>query len=369
MKAGSTSQQRAFRLSRTMAAFAAAAVAMPAMCAQSYASGDSQDSSQACTHMDTVKIQEYAGLISNLVPWAAMAQGIFKKHCLDVKMLPIPSAPAAYAASVQGGVDFVSTAPETAYVPATQGMDVKFVAAMNDTVYYALVVRKDLPLPHKSEGYPGIMHDLVGKRVGVNQLGSTTDTLSRANFLAAGLKPDTANWIAYGSPAAGIAGLQSGSLDAAEFFGDGMDIAAAATSGTIVGDLRYADTRTLPLIAKMHGAGLQWAAQASFIKSHPDVVRRFVLANNEAVAWIRNPQHFDAVVKLVGEKTPSPEGMHDPHALLVERVKRYVPQVSSKLSLSALEAWNEWAVKMRRIPKPVDVKSMVWDGAKDMIVP
>lgn len=349
--------------------FAGAAGLATLVLAQASLSTASAQQADACTTRDVVKLQEYAGLIQNIVPWAGIDAGIFEKHCLEAVMVPIPSAPAAYAASVQGGVNFVSTAPETAYVPFSQGMDIRLVAGMNNTIHYGLVASKDLELPHAAEGYPAVMQDLVGKRVGVNALGSTTNALARANFTAAGIDPDDANWVAYGTPAAGIAALQNGAVDAIQLWSDGMDIAVAVTGGTILGDLRNPDTQSLPTINAMRGASLEWAAQAAYIEENPDVVARFIKANTEAIAWIKDPANFDAVVSMVRERAPSPEGVADPEALLFERVKGFIPQVSGELSRSALEGWNTFAFENGRIPERIDLDTLIWEGSADIVVP
>jgi len=322
-----------------------------------------------CAKVDVITVQEYVGLIQNLVPWTAIDQGFFKKYCLEAKMANFPSGPAALAASLQGGLDFLSLAPDTVYTPVSKGFDLKIVAFMNDTVHYVLVAGKHVPLPHKSEGYPAIMKDLIGKKIGTNAFGSTTDTLARTSFADAGIDPSQANWIAYGQPAAGIAGLVNGSLDAAMFFGDGMDIAVAASGGSIVVDNRDPNTATSKQIAAMRGASLMWVVQNAYAKANPDIVRRFAKANNEAVDWIKNPANFDGVVKIVQARAPSPDGVPDPHALLLERVKRYIPQENKHASMRALKAWSDWDVAVKRIPKPADVDALLWETAREMIVP
>ncbi len=138
-------------------------------------------------------------------------------------------------------------------MPYNQGMDVKFVAGINTSIHYAMVVRSDLEMPSEAEGFPAFMKDLVGKRIGVNALGSTTHALARTNFTAAGIDPDEASWVAYGAPTAGFAALENGTLDAIEVFSDGMDVAAAITGGKIIGDLRDPETASLPIINKMRG--------------------------------------------------------------------------------------------------------------------
>lgn len=324
---------------------------------------------QKCESYDEVKLQEYAGLIQNIVVWSGIEAGVFEKNCLKATLVPIPSAPAAYAASVQGGIDFVATAPETLLVPYSQGMNVKFVAGMNDTIHYALIVRPDLELPSESQGYPAVMKDLIGKRIGVNALGSTTNALARVNFTAAGLNPDDANWVAYGAPTAGIAALQNGTVDAIQLWSDGMDVAAALTGGKILGDLRDPNTQTLPVVSGMRGASLEWAAQTSFIEANPDVVARFVKANSEAIAWLKDPANLEKVVDLVRTRAPSPDAVEDPEALLRKRVEGFLPQVSDKLRLSSLQAWVQFAHENGRIPEVVDAESLIWEGSRDIVIP
>lgn len=346
--------------SRMGAVFAVVALGLAAGAPQAFA---------ACSKIDTVKVQEYPGLIQNLVPWVAIQEGFFKKNCLKPEMLAFPSGPAALAASLQGGLNFISLAPDTVYVPVSKGFDLKIVAFMNDTVHYALVTGKDTKLPPASAGYEAIMKALIGKRIGVNALGSTTDTLAKSAFTAAGLDYTKVAWTAYGPLAAGVAGLENGSLAAAMFFADGMDIAKAATGGRILVDFRYPDAKRIPLISQMKGASLLWAVQSEYIKQHPDVIRRFAKANNEAIAWIKDPKNYDAIVELVREKAPTPKGLKNREEILQLRVKNYLPQESAHASMSALEAWNKWDVKMKRISKPANVEGLLYKTAKEMMTP
>ena len=67
----------------------------------------------SCPKMDTVKVQEYTGYIVNLTTWVGIDQGILKRYCIEPQMVTIPSAPAAFAASVKGGVDFIMSSVDT----------------------------------------------------------------------------------------------------------------------------------------------------------------------------------------------------------------------------------------------------------------
>jgi ABC-type nitrate/sulfonate/bicarbonate transport system substrate-binding protein len=137
-----------------------------------------------------------------------------------------------------------------------------------------------------------------------------------------------------------------------------------------VADFRDKETiKKLPQIAAITGANMMWVSPTAFVQKHPDVVRRFVEAQNETIAWIRDPKNFDAVVKVVAQKAPSPEGIADPKALTAERVRRYIAQLSPKSSRAAMEAWNKYVVSTKRMPKPVDIDALVWEGARGMMIP
>lgn len=325
---------------------------------------------QSCTKMDTVKVQEYTGYIVNLTTWVAMDQGILKKYCIEPQIVAIPSAPAAFAASVQGGVDFIMSSTDTTYIPASQGLDIKIVGSINNTIFYAMVVGKHLKLTPEQLQYPAVVKALEGKTIGTNAFGSSMDGFARYTVSASGADLSKYKWVAYGAFPNGVAGLTNGTIDAIEASGDAMDIAAAATGGTIVADFRDKETiKKLPTIAAITGANMMWVSPTAFVQKNPDVVRRFVEAQNETIAWIRDPKNFDAVVKVVAQKAPSPDSVPDPKALTAERVRRYIAQLSPKSSRAAMEAWNQYVVSTKRIAKPVDIDALIWEGARGMMIP
>jgi ABC-type nitrate/sulfonate/bicarbonate transport system substrate-binding protein len=215
----------------------------------------------SCPKMDTVKVQEYTGYIVNLTTWVAMDQGILRKYCIEPQIVAIPSAPAAFAASVQGGVDFIMSSTDTTFIPASQGLDVKIVGSINNTIFYAMVVGKHLKLTPEQLQYPGVIKALEGKTIGVNTFGASMDGFARYTVRAAGADLAKYKWVAYGAFPNGVAGLTNGTIDAIEASGDAMDIAAAATGGTITADFRDKDTiAKLPQVAAITGANMMWVS-------------------------------------------------------------------------------------------------------------
>ena len=61
-----------------------------------------------CAKPTTVRIQEWTGDIINIVPWVANSKDMFRKHCLDVKFVPLVAGPGAIVALVNNTIDFAN---------------------------------------------------------------------------------------------------------------------------------------------------------------------------------------------------------------------------------------------------------------------
>ena len=132
-----------------------------------------------CAKLATVRVQEWSGDIINIVPWVADARGIFRAHCLDVKFVPLVSGPGSITALVNGTIDFANGAPDNVIRPRSKGVDVRLTSNMYAGQWSALVGGHHVPTPHLAEGYPAIMQDLAGKKIGVTVLAGTTEAYVR----------------------------------------------------------------------------------------------------------------------------------------------------------------------------------------------
>jgi hypothetical protein len=137
----------------------------------------------------------------------------------------------------------------------------------------------------------------------------------------------------------------SGSLLIFSFFSAVTGASAACDAVDEVCLLDYPGT----IQSLVSWAGIEeWAASTNLIDRKPEIVRQFIQANNEAVNWVRDPKNRQPVIDIVRRRLPAPEGLQNPDKLLNERVERYVPQLTTKASRRALEAWSR-----QRWPKAV----------------
>ena len=146
------------------------------------AAGTTTARADTCAKMMDVKIQEWTGDIINIVPWVADDQGMFRKHCLNVHVRAARERPRfAMRRWSSGTINFANGAPDGIMRSRARGVDLRLVGNMYAAQWSALVgQRTDWMLPHAKDGYPAIMHDLVGKKIGVTVLGGTTEAYVRS---------------------------------------------------------------------------------------------------------------------------------------------------------------------------------------------
>ena len=164
-----------------------------------------------CTNMPVVRIQEWPGDIINLVPWVADAKGIFKKYCLDVKLVPLVGGPPSITALVNGTLEYANGAMDGVMRPRARGVDVRVTGNMYGENWSVLVAGPGLAMPNLKDGYPGMMKDLVGKKIGVTALAATTEAYMKSAFEGAGLSADSATYVAVGGVATAVPALKGAS--------------------------------------------------------------------------------------------------------------------------------------------------------------
>jgi NitT/TauT family transport system substrate-binding protein len=312
-----------------------------------------------CAKMLTVRVQEWTGDIINIVPWVADEEGIFRKHCVDVKFVPLVSGPGSYSAMVSSTIDFANGAPDGIMRSRAKGVDFKLVANMYAAQWSALVGRNSLELPHASQGYPAIMQDLVGKKIGVTVLGGTTEAYVRSSFEGASLNGSSATFVAVGGVNTAVPALKNNVVDAAMMFGTGPDLAEALGAGKIILDLRKRGVGP-DAVQALWGATLSWAAYGPYIEKNSDAVAAFVAANNEAVVWIQDPLNRNAIYAIIQKHMPLPSDVASVDATLKRIVDVNAEGLGVGLPKESIEGWNKYLIFLKQIDQPIAYNELVW---------
>jgi NitT/TauT family transport system substrate-binding protein len=313
----------------------------------------------ACTKMMEVRIQEWTGDIINIVPWVADEEGIFRKHCLEVKFVPLVSGPGSYAGMVSDTIHFANGAPDGIMRSRAKGVDLKLTGNMYGAQWSALVGRNGLELPHANQGYPAIMQDFVGKKIGVTVLGGTTEAYVRSAFEGAKLTGSSATFVSVGGVATAVPALKNSVVDAAMMFGTGPDLAEALDAGKIVLDLRQRGVGP-EAVQALWGATLSWAGYGPYIEKNPEAVAAFTVANNEATAWIVNQTNRNNVYTIIKKRMPLPSNLPDADATLKRIVDVNANGLSAGIPKESIEGWNKYLIFLKQIEQPIPYDELVW---------
>ena len=312
-----------------------------------------------CTKVATLRIQEWTGDIINIVPWVADAKGLFRKHCLDVKFVTLVSGPGSITALVSGSIEFANGAPDNIIRPRSKGVDVRVTSNMYVGQWSALVAANQLALPHLADGYPAVMQDLAGKKIGVTVLAATTEAYVRSAFEGAGISATSATYVAVGGVTTAVPALAAGRVDAAITGGVFPEIAEALGAGRIVLDYRKKGVGP-ETVQALRGATLCWNAYGPYIDKNPEVVAAFTQANNEAIAWIQNPQNRDELYRVIAERMPLAISVPNRDETLKRIVDIHAGLLGVGVPRASIEAWNRYVLALKQIESSIPYEELVW---------
>jgi ABC-type nitrate/sulfonate/bicarbonate transport system substrate-binding protein len=317
---------------------------------------------QPCAKSTTVRIQEWTGDIINIVPWVAASRGMFQKNCITPNFVPLVAGPGAITALVNGTLDYSNQAPDGVMRARSKGVDVRLVGNMYAGHWNALVARKGLTLPSRAQGYPAIMKDLVGKKIGVTVLGGTTEAFIRSAFEVAGLDSFSAHYVGVGGVTTAVPALAQASVDATMMFGTGPELAEALGVGEVVLDYR---TRGVGpnIVQAMWGATLSWVAYGPYIDKNPEVVAAFVNASNEAIAWIADAKNREELYKIIEKRVPLPDTVASRKTALERIVDKNAGLVGAGIPKESIDGWNNYLIRLKQITTPVPMAELVWRTA------
>lgn len=306
-----------------------------------------------------LRVHHYQGLFINQNTYVAYYNGIFKKHGLDVTLVPISSGPAVEAAVHAGSIEIGSQDLDQTMIN-THLQNLNFVTICGaEGSYYQVVTRPGF----KIEGpmtYPEVMKNFVGKKLGVTALGADTFYYWEALFQAAGLPPDSGTYIGTGVGQQSLSAVQHGLVDATMGF-EPLTTAEAQTGATVVLNLAKGDG---PPETKSVSPQLTYFVDKAYLAAHEDVVTAFNEAIQEAVKFQNDPKNFDAVVNAMKEAMGPLGSMEGFDRIVRENIG---PSSETAVTVSSVKAWLAFTQAFLKFPKDVTpegiFKEVVWEKA------
>ncbi len=205
-----------------------------------------------------------AASADQLPAWVAKDAGIFAKNGLDVQLIFFTGGTTAILALVSGDVPITQVSGPALVNSVFAGSDAVFVAAGITSLNYVLM------------GKPGVKtaEQLKGGTLAISRFGSATDTIARFAVKKIGLVPGKdITLVQVGSGPERLSAVLTGRVAAAVINPPSSFIAEKKGLAII------ADVAKMGLVFQHTGV----ATTRKYIKERPDIVRRYVRSQVEAV--------------------------------------------------------------------------------------
>jgi NitT/TauT family transport system substrate-binding protein len=239
-------------------------------------------------------------------PWAAREAGLFTKYGLEVEVIATPSGVEGMNALIAGEVQFLQISGGTTVSAAVSGADVMIVATTIGTFVQNLVVRPEIETAEQ----------LRGKAIGISRFGTSLDTGARIALRHLGLVPEK-----------DVAIVQIGSVESIVAAMQGNRVQGGILSYPSISRAKKLGHRVLLDIA---GLGLPYASTGittagKLIREQPDLVRRYLTAQIEAIARMKNDKPYAMSVMGKYLRLTDQELLSEAYEIYVQKYLMKVP--------------------------------------------
>ena len=310
--------------------------------------------------LNPLRVQIYPGAYTSMTVHVADEMGIFTRNKLKVEKIPAQSSSASVAALIGGSIDVVETGAEFVLANQDKGIDIKYISANEVKNYATVIVSPKVPMPNLSKGYPAMMQDLKGLRVGVNAIGATLHLAALMMVSDAGLNKDDVQFVATGTGANTFAAWKAGAVDAQLTFAPVPELLEAlnlAKPIMVLGE-------TGPDILRFQGLYSGWVARGDFIQKNKPVVDAYIKSIQESIEWIRNPANNARLIDMAKKYSPvSGLSPAENDAVLQKVVTNYQRFWGTQISEETIDKWNDYSLRNGLIKRRVAFDKAVYSGA------
>ncbi|MFD7407829.1 ABC transporter substrate-binding protein [Streptomyces sp. NPDC059866] len=242
-----------------------------------------------------------APAVSGLPRWIGEEIGLDKELGLKIRCSSIASGPEVTAALVSEEISTTQLVPANVVPLLDKGQGLVAYAGFNRIELFQPLVRSGYDLPHKSEGWKGVMKDLDGAKIGVVARGRAAEFLTRALFDRPAWMPTSRPTSRRSSPAT-LAALSSGQID--------MALVTEPTSTQALHD----GTAVQPfLIGEDSGPPqMKWGStilvsSRAYAEKNKEPLCRFKKLYRQGIDYIRDPANRDKVLEVLIRETKMDE--------------------------------------------------------------
>jgi NitT/TauT family transport system substrate-binding protein len=245
---------------------------------------------------ETVRVADAPG-IGNMPLRVAIRKGYCEKFGIKCESKIIPAAPLAVQTLLAGDLEVVFTASEVFILAAARGADVKILPVNGvRTPIFFLVGGAHLETPNAAKGYPAVMQDVKGKKIGVTARGSGAEQQLVDMLKGAGLSAADVTIVAVGAPNTAFPALTNKQVDAVVSFEPFGAICEVTKACRVVVDPR-AGNGPKELLA-MGPAAVTNGMRGDWAQKNPHVVEAFSKALAEANVFVNNSANLVELTQI-----------------------------------------------------------------------
>ncbi len=267
---------------------------------------------------------------SMVPPWAANEAGIFKKYGLQVEVIATPSGIQGTNALIANEISFLQIAGGTTTGAAVGGADLKIVATMTATLVLNLAVRPEIEKPEQ----------LRGKSIGISRFGTSLHSGARLAAKHYGLEPGRDVHIVEIGAGDWIVGALQGNRVQAGVFGYPATGRAVKLGNRV---MLHLPALNIPY------ASTGVSTRGDIIRDDPDLVRRYLSAQIEAIALMKKDRPFTLKVLSKYLRTNDMDLLNESYDIQIAKYMQKTPLPTAEAVRSVLEELTD------RNPKAKDL--------------
>jgi len=280
--------------------------------------------------------------------WLGKDSGLFEKYGLDVELIYHGGATKAVTAVISGDTPITQSAGTGSILARLSGSDTMIFATLVNVISVSLMV------------HPGIHEpkDLQGKILGVTRYGSLTDFGTRSQLQAWGMDPNRdVKIIQMGGVPESLAALRNGAIQGTALTAPDLSVAKK------LGFVELADLSKL----KYRYPSTNYIARESYMRSHEEVIRRFLRAVVDSIHRVKTQKDYSLRVLKKYTRMDDPEVLTDTYDVYAKRYFQFPPipgvdEVKAVLDQEAAKNPKAREADPREFINPTYVNELVESG-------
>lgn len=320
----------------------------------------SPSTAQNALQLPRLRVHQYPGNVVSLYAQLGVSRGLYKDVGLNVELVKIATGPQSSAALASGSIDITLNTPDGMISFKDRGQSPVAVVGNLVKPLFVVIARNPASFPKLSQGYPAVIDDLQGKKIGVYGLGGSSDRIVKLLLKDAGKPANAVQFVALGGPAQSLTALASDRVDATvEVFSTAI---TADLSGLGKMLLDCSEQRCPNSIEVSGRMGQAYWTTTEFLKKNEATIRLFSEAHKRIDSWVHDPANKEALHEELVKLVPAPPNVDaDKYfAALMRDIPKYFGVSMDPLAIKAIQ---DAMISTGELQSQVSLDGMVWSDA------